>query len=114
VITRGHLRTLALSLPEVVELDHHGMDSYRIRGRIFATVPDDHHVRVMVDETEIRAAVTEDPSTFEAVTWGGRLGCVAVDLRTVSSEHLHQLLTEAWLRKAPVRLARSFGERSAG
>lgn len=30
---------LALALPEVTEADHHGIISFRIAGRIFATVP---------------------------------------------------------------------------
>ena len=37
------------------------MGSFRVRGKIFATVPDDTHLRVMVDEIEIRAAVAANP-----------------------------------------------------
>ncbi len=29
---------MALALPESVEQDHHGMPSFRVRGRIFATL----------------------------------------------------------------------------
>jgi len=38
-------RSLALSLPEATEQDHHGMPSFRVRGKIYATVPDDEHIR---------------------------------------------------------------------
>ena len=51
---------LALGLPEAVEQDHHGMRSFRIDGKIFATVPDEQHVRIMVDQEDILAAVAEN------------------------------------------------------
>ncbi|MGO8869985.1 MAG: MmcQ/YjbR family DNA-binding protein [Acidimicrobiales bacterium] len=114
MITPARLRDLALALPEAVQEERHGMDSYRVRGKIFATVPDRHHVRVMVDEAEIRAAVAEDLATFEAVRWGARLACVAVDLRRVPPDVLRQLLAEAWARKAPVSLVRSRDGRLPG
>lgn len=47
-------RTIALGLPEASEQDHHGIASFRVRGKVFATVPDDTHLRVMVDEVEIQ------------------------------------------------------------
>jgi hypothetical protein len=33
------VRSLALALPETVEQDHFGNPSFRVRGKIFATVP---------------------------------------------------------------------------
>ena len=38
--TLRRARQLALALPEATEQDHHGMASFRVRGKIFATVPD--------------------------------------------------------------------------
>lgn len=38
--TLARARTIALGLPEATEQDHHGMASFQIRGKIFATVPD--------------------------------------------------------------------------
>ena len=74
------LRRLALALPGTTVEDHHGMDSYRVAGKIFATVPDRGHVRVMAGESEIRAAVADDSTSFEPFWWGRRLACVVVDL----------------------------------
>jgi hypothetical protein len=102
------VREIALALPEATEQDHHGMVSFRVHGRIFATLPDDDHVRVMVDETEIRAAVAEHPRICSELYWGTRLACVVVTLPTAPHELLHELLAEAWLRKAPKSLARRF------
>jgi hypothetical protein len=98
----------ALSLPEAVEQDHHGLASFRVRGKIFATVPDEDHLRVMADEGEIRAAVAEDPAAFAELWWGSRLSCVVVDLRVAPGDQVRELLTDAWRRKAPRTLVRAF------
>lgn len=97
-------RELALSLPEVSEEDHHGMDSWRVRGKIFATVPDQDHIRVMVEEPEVHAAVEENPSCCEPFYWGSRLACVVVSLPRAEAGLVRELLVEAWCRKAPKRL----------
>jgi hypothetical protein len=99
-------RRMALSLPQVTEQDHHGIPSFRIRGKIFATVPDDRHLRVMVEEDEIHAAVWENPAVFDELYWGKRLACLVVDLAGANPQRVQELLSEAWLRKAPPNLAR--------
>jgi hypothetical protein len=101
-------RAFALSLPEAVEQDHHGLASFRVRGKIFATVPDGDHIRVMVDEAEIHAAVSEDPASCAEFYWGKKLSCVVVDVRSVDPQLLQELLVEAWLRKAPAALVDTF------
>lgn len=104
-------RALALALPETTEQDHHGMPSFRVRGKIFATVPDEAHLRVMVDENEIRAAVAENPESCAESYWGKRLACVVVTLDGASVRLLTELLTDSWLRKAPSTLVREFDGR---
>jgi hypothetical protein len=100
--------TFALSLPEAVQQDHHGLASFRVRGKIFATVPDEDHLRVMVDEGEIRAAVAEVPAAFAEMWWGSRLSCVVVNLGVAPADQVRELLTDAWRRKAPKTLVRAF------
>jgi hypothetical protein len=39
-MTIGEARAQALGLAEAAEQDHHGIPSWRVRGKIFATVPD--------------------------------------------------------------------------
>jgi hypothetical protein len=104
-VTVERARGLALALPQITEQEHHGMASFRVRGEIFATVPDDEHLRVMVEEGEIRAAVSQNPAVFHEFYWGKRLPCLVVDLTGTSPTQLRLLLTEAWLRKAPESLA---------
>ena len=107
----GDARRLALSLPEVDERDHHGITSFRVRGKIFATIPDDQHLRIMVDEDEIRAAVCENPAVFGEFYWGKRLACLVVDMTLAFPEQVRELLIEAWLRKAPASLRDSGASR---
>ena len=86
------------------------MPSFRVRGKIFATVPDDSHLRVMVDEMGIRAAVAEHPDACQGFYWGKRLACVVVVLGHAKPELVSELLTEAWVRKAPKGLAGQLSE----
>jgi hypothetical protein len=104
MVTMREARRLALSLPEATEQDHHGIPSFRVRGRIFATVPDDEHVRVMLGPEETHAAVSADPAAFAELWWGKQLSGVVVQLRHADRRQLIDLLTEAWRRRAPRRL----------
>ena len=106
MLTAADARRVALSLPEAVEHDHHGRPSFRVAGKIFATLWDEHHMNVMVDEPGILTAVEAHPEVCAEVTWGKRLAAVRVDLRAASEELLADLLADAWERKAPARLAR--------
>ncbi|HLM95231.1 MAG TPA: MmcQ/YjbR family DNA-binding protein [Acidimicrobiales bacterium] len=109
--TLARARKIALALPEVTEAPHHDLASFRVRGKIFATVPDDRHLRVMVDEPEIRAAVAENPDACEELYWGKRLACVVVDLPHAGADLVEELLTDAWMRKAPQKLVNELSHR---
>jgi hypothetical protein len=97
-------RALALSLPEAVEQDHHGRPSFRVGGKIFATLWSDERMNVMLDEGGILTAVEALPDVCEAVWWGRRLAAVGVALPQVEPERLRALLEDAWEGKAPKRL----------
>jgi hypothetical protein len=103
-VTTAEARKLALKLPEAVEQDHRGRPSFRVGGRIFATLWTDDRMNVMVDEDGIRTALEHAPETCEPVSWGTRLAAVAVTLSTVDRSFLDELLTDAWEGKAPRRL----------
>ena len=99
-------RRFALSLPGATEEPHFEMSSFRVRGRIFATVPPDgEHLHVFVDEGEVHAAVAEDPAAFESLLWGQRLRGLRVRLAAAAQDRVEELLEESWRRKAPARLA---------
>lgn len=100
-------RRLALSFPEAVEQDHHGMPSFRVRGKIFATVPDDHHLRVMLDADFARAVAPGHPA-FEELWWGKQLAGIAVALAVADRAALAELLEQAWRRRAPRSLVSAY------
>jgi hypothetical protein len=105
-MTVAEARRLALALPEAVEQDHHGKPSFRVTGKIYATVPDAEHMNVMLDEGGIVQAVQKLPRVCEEVWWGKRLAAVRVVLSAVDVEVLRGMLEEAWELKAPKRLLR--------
>ena len=106
MLSADQARQLALALPEAVEQDHHGRPSFRVGGKIFATLWDAERMNVMLDEDGIRTAIHDEPDACEEVRWGKRLAAVAVNLRRVEAATLEALLADAWETKAPRRLRR--------
>ncbi len=106
MLTVDGARRLALSLPEAVEQDHHGRPSFRVAGKIFATLWDQDHMNVMLDAPGILTAVQAHPAICAEVMWGRRLAAVRVDLRVADEPLLAELLGDAWERRAPARLSR--------
>jgi hypothetical protein len=105
-------RRFALSLPETSEEPHFDMRSFRVRGKIFATVPPDgQHLHVFVDEGETHATVAEDPAAFEPLLWGQRVRGVRVRLAAATQDRVEELLEESWRRKAPARLSAEWDRR---
>jgi hypothetical protein len=103
-MTLDDVRALALALPGTVELPHHERTSFRVDGRIFATLWTPRALNVMVGEDRIVAAVEDDPRACSNVFWGRALSAVRVDLDAAGTELVTDLLAEAWSRKAPRRL----------
>jgi hypothetical protein len=104
-MTVEQVRRLALALPEALEQDHWGNPSFRVRGRIFATMPDKQHVNVMIEPFDVEAAVRAEPESCEELWWGKELRGVRVSLPNVAPNLLEELLRAAWRRKAPKRLS---------
>jgi hypothetical protein len=102
-MTTDDARRLALSLPETVEQDHHGRPSFRIAGRIFATLWDEDHMNVMVDEPGVLTAVQSHPAVCAEVWWGKRLAAVRVTLSATDPTLLTDLLADAYEGKARKR-----------
>ena len=101
MVSQEQARSLALGLPETVEQDHHGRSSFRVAGKIFATLWDEDHMNVMLDEAGILTAVQREPETCTEFWWGKRLGALHVNLDRVDPDGLAELLTDAWECKAP-------------
>lgn len=106
MVSRAEARSLALALPETDEQDHHGRPSFRVAGKIFATLWNEDHMNVMLDQDGIRTAAQRRPEVCAEFWWGTRLRAVSVNLGHVSTGILADLLTDAWEAKAPRRLTK--------
>lgn len=101
MVTDSAARRLALALPDAIEQDHHGFPSFRVAGRIFATLPRPDRLRAMLDEGGIRSAAATWPHSCREFYWGKRLSCVEIDLASADEPLVGELLTEAWEHKRP-------------
>lgn len=102
-------RRFALSLPETTEAPHFDKQSFRVGGKIFATVPaDGDHLHVFVEEHETRAAVAEQPQACEELWWGRKLVGVRVTLSAADPQLVCELLDGAWRLRAPKRVEAQF------
>jgi hypothetical protein len=102
-VTLGSVRRIVNSLPEAVEQDHHGIPSFRIKGRIFATfvgsLPPEHHA----SPVRIVELVEENPQFYREIWWGRRLSCAQLDLSLSRIQLVEALLTEAYIYKKAAR-----------
>jgi hypothetical protein len=103
-VSPDQARAIALSMPDAVEQDHHGRPSFRVRGKIFATLWSEERMNVMLDEGGIRTAVADAPDACAEVWWGKRLAAVGVTLSRVDPDFLRDLLADAWEERAPEEL----------
>lgn len=104
----GLVRTYATSLPEVTEEPHFHYASFRVKGKIFVTVPpEETHIHVFVTDDEREIALTLYPEFVEKLLWGGKVVGVRVALAKAKADVVNQLVRQAWSRKAPKRLSAS-------
>lgn len=110
-MTAKDFRRLALTLPESSEGSHMGHPDFRVRNKIFATIPDPKKHRGMVKLTpdQQRDFVADAPKIFEPIqgAWGLR-GATSVNLRSSKEAIVSAALAAAWLNTAPKPLARKF------
>lgn len=107
------VRRHALSLPEVTEQPHFDYASFRVRGKIFVTVPaNGQHLHVFVAEEQREQALALHGDFVDKLWWGGKVVGLRVNLAEADPEVVDQLVSQAWARKAPrVLQARSTGRR---
>ena len=99
------VRSFALSLPEVTEEPHFQLASFRIRGKIIATVPPgDAFLHVFVSDEERDLALAMEPGFIEKLHWGERVAGLRIVLAKAKLGVAKRLLTQAWMRKAPKSL----------
>lgn len=68
-MTLQQARKFALSLPQTTEEPHFESSPFRVRGRIFATVPPSGtHLHIFVEEEQRIPLIAAQPEVFEART----------------------------------------------
>jgi hypothetical protein len=100
MVTADEARRLALVLPGAAEQDHHGRPSFRVGGKIFATLWDTRQLNVMLDEPGILTATQAHPETCSEVWWGKKLSAVRIALDRAEPELVGELLADAHEHKS--------------
>jgi hypothetical protein len=103
VVDAEEARALALALPGSTEQDHHGRPSFRVEGKIFATLWTASALNVMLVDDLILAAVATSPDVCSPRYWGKRLAAVRVDLDVADASLVGDLLQAAWSQRVPGR-----------
>lgn len=104
-VSAAGVRKLALALPEATEQPHHDLTSFRVRGKIFATMPSEGgRLHVFLSDVEVASYCEEFPTAVEELWWGKKLSGCRVVLRHADRALVRELLTESWRRKAPKSL----------
>lgn len=106
MLNQSRVRELALSLPEAVESAHMGTPDFRVRKKIFVTLPPNSDSAVVkMSPADLDLFVQSDPATFRDA-WGGRW--LRVDLTRVDPDLFERFLIDAWSLVAPKKLVRQF------
>jgi predicted DNA-binding protein (MmcQ/YjbR family) len=102
------IRRLALALPEAVEADHHGVPSFRVRGKIFVILnPGLQRMTVKLDPEDQRNLAEAHPGAIEPVPgYWGRTGSTFVRYEQADETLISTLLAMAHAGLAPKRTSR--------
>ena len=91
------IRKYALSLEAVTEEPHHNYSSFRVRGKIFATIPPDgDFIHVFVGEEDRQQALALCPESVEKLLWGSKVLGLRVALASAKPTVVKSLLRTAY------------------
>lgn len=91
------VRQLALSLPETTEEPHHHYGSFRVRGKIFVTVPPDgEHLHVFVPDEARDRALAVHPDCMQKLCWGHKVLGLRIRLAGAPYGAVKQLVDMAY------------------
>lgn len=100
------VRALALALPAATEEPHHEATSFRVGGKIFATIPPEQdRVHIFVQGEDLELALESESDFVEPLPWGKKTVGVRVRFAKAGVRFVDDLLRRAWLARAPKSLA---------
>lgn len=91
------VRKHAMALEAVTEEPHHQSSSFRVRGKIFVTVPPSGDaIHVFVGEEDRETALALHPEFIEKLFWGGKVVGLRVLLASASPVAVKALVAKAY------------------
>lgn len=101
------VRKFALSLPEATEAPHFTFNSFRVKGKIFVTVPPEGtHIHVFVPDELREPALVLHADWVEKLLWGGKVVGLRVALAQAEPAAVRELVRAAHAHKAAGPAAR--------
>lgn len=102
-MTHADVRTLALGFPEAEEQPHFDKASFRVKGKIFATLWEQPVavLKLTADDADILSR--QQPAVFKVTSWSHQ-GWVQVAIDQVAPRQFEDLLRQAWKNVAPKKL----------
>ncbi len=105
------IRKHALSLEAVTEAPHHHFSSFRVRGKIFVTIPpDEAFIHVFVGEEDRELALALHPQFIEKLLWGSKELGLRVTLAAAQPAVVKSLVDKAY----DTRVKRDAGPKAKG
>jgi hypothetical protein len=86
-----------MSLDAVTEEPHHNYSSFRVRGKIFVTIPpDEEFIHVFVGDEDREPALALYPDFLSKLLWGGKVVGLRVALESAQPAVVKSLLSKAY------------------
>jgi hypothetical protein len=124
VATWEDVKRIAMSLPEVIEDPMHGQRGWKVRNKGFVwerplrradlealgdAAPTGTIMGARVEHEGAKAAlIADDPAVFFTTPHFDGYPAVLVQLERIASDELEEVVIEAWLARAPKRLAKEY------
>ena len=94
-------RKFVMALPNTTEEPHHNYGSFRVRGKIFVTIPPGGELlHIFLPEQERELALAMDPEFLEPVHWGNKVFGVRARLPLARKATVLSLIEQAYAFKA--------------
>lgn len=108
-MTTEDVRRIALELPGTSEKSHFGKPDFRVRDRVFATLPEDGNAVIKLTRDQQELMCGAEAAMFQPVAGGwGKQGWTRVMLDATDEQTLRSALVTAWRNTAPITLRKAF------
>lgn len=107
-------RRFALAMPEAQEKSHFGKADFRVRDRIFMSLPEPGRAVVKLTPEQQEMMAGAEPAIFVPIKGGwGRKGWTSVMLAAADETTLLSAITQSWRNVAPSALRSAHGQLQA-